>query len=324
LKKCRNDSDDVLIPLKTKGQKAPLFCVPGGSGNSLYFQPFSTALGQHHPVYGIQAVGLDGECAPLTSVESMARENIKAMRRVQKHGPWYLLGHCFGAIVAYEMAKQLVDMGEEIGRLFVVDAPAPFPEHRPPCINWSQSRWLRYFVTVMEESTGLTAQFDEDQFAACDFNAQLQLCKEFMENAGVLPGDSNINQVMGLVNVFKNNSQTLYQPVITQRIPITVVRATEAHPVYDYSAADDHHDLRFSSLSWKKAADSSLEIKCVPGNHISMLIEPNVQSLADAIELSLSQSTSQKHAFNAEALIQGSSTTNEHSVSQVLDTALVN
>jgi thioesterase domain-containing protein len=43
------------------------------------------------------------------------------VREQQPHGPYYLLGACFGSAVAYEMAHQLVDEGEEVAFLGLVD-----------------------------------------------------------------------------------------------------------------------------------------------------------------------------------------------------------
>ena len=40
---------------------------------------------------------------------------------MQPHGPYVILGACFGATVAYEMARQLLAAGEEVGFLGLLD-----------------------------------------------------------------------------------------------------------------------------------------------------------------------------------------------------------
>ena len=42
------------------------------------------------PVYGLEAVGLDGVTPPLASVEAIAAHNIREIRKVFPSGPWYL------------------------------------------------------------------------------------------------------------------------------------------------------------------------------------------------------------------------------------------
>ena len=43
----------------------------------------------------------------------------------QPIGPFYLGGHSYGAMVAYEMALQLVKQGHEIGLLAIIDQQKP-------------------------------------------------------------------------------------------------------------------------------------------------------------------------------------------------------
>lgn len=202
-------------------------------------------------------------------------------------GPYLLAGHCFGGIIAYEMAQQLAACGESVARLILMDVPAPIPEHRPPSLSWSDAEWLGYFIGVLEDSTGVKADFKKDEVAALRFEKQLTICRHYMESAGVIPIDSDIQQVKGLIDVFKTNSQMAYRPKLDMVLPITLLRASEPHPAYDYSAADDADDIARSSLEWRTAADTTLEIKCIPGHHISMLSEPNAGKLAQAINTTL-------------------------------------
>ena len=98
-----------------------MFAVPGVYGNVLGFTELSQALGPDQPVYGLQSVGLDGSEAPLTSIEEMAKLNISELRTVQPQGPYAIIGACFGATVAYEMARQLLAEGIDIAYLGLLD-----------------------------------------------------------------------------------------------------------------------------------------------------------------------------------------------------------
>jgi amino acid adenylation domain-containing protein len=111
----------VIVPLREGGTLAPIYAVPGVFGNVVGFEDLTRELCSEHPFYGLQSVGLDGAEAPLDSIESMADIYISEIRKVQPKGPYALIGACFGATVAYEMARQLLERGEEVAFLGLLD-----------------------------------------------------------------------------------------------------------------------------------------------------------------------------------------------------------
>jgi amino acid adenylation domain-containing protein len=116
---------DCLVALREKGDKAPLFCVSGYEGHTFVFRQMARYLSDEQPVYGLQYPGLEGGQQPLARIEEIAAEFIRSIRRVQPHGPYQLCGYCFGGLVVYEMAQQLVRQGQKIETLALFDAMAP-------------------------------------------------------------------------------------------------------------------------------------------------------------------------------------------------------
>ncbi len=114
-----------LVPIQPLGKKPPLFLLHAIGGNVLNYVPLARALGDNQPVYGIQAVGLDGMTPPLGSLPAMAERYIAEIRRVQPHGPYFLAGGSMGGMIAYEMALQLRARGETIGLLAMMDTYGP-------------------------------------------------------------------------------------------------------------------------------------------------------------------------------------------------------
>jgi amino acid adenylation domain-containing protein len=115
----------ALAPIARSGSKTPLFLVHGGAGTILLFQPLAHRLGPDQPVYGLQAVGLYGRDTPQRSVVSMAERYVEEMRQVQPFGPYRIGGYCFGALVAYEMARQLAGAGQRTEVLISFNGPSP-------------------------------------------------------------------------------------------------------------------------------------------------------------------------------------------------------
>src|SRR5262249_36115618 len=111
----------ALVGLTTGGTLPPVFAVPGVFGNVVGLADLARELGSEQPFYGLESVGLDGGEAPLDSIKEMAALYVGEIRSVQPHGPYAIIGACFGATVAYEMARQLLAAGEEVGFLGLLD-----------------------------------------------------------------------------------------------------------------------------------------------------------------------------------------------------------
>jgi acyl-CoA synthetase (AMP-forming)/AMP-acid ligase II/thioesterase domain-containing protein len=107
-----------LIPLKSDGSRAPLYCVAGHGGLLLEF----AGLAQHldRPMLAFEPpVG-----GPQT-IESLAARYLDVLKAHQPKGPYHLMGHCFGGFVAYEMACQLADQGEPVPHLTLIESFHP-------------------------------------------------------------------------------------------------------------------------------------------------------------------------------------------------------
>ncbi|KAK3827461.1 MAG: Alpha/Beta hydrolase protein [Benniella sp.] len=76
---------DVLLPIKPRGTRIPLFCVHHGFGLSWSFIGLSKHLHSDQPIYGLQARGFfDGQLA--TTPEDMAFDYIEQVRRTNLMG----------------------------------------------------------------------------------------------------------------------------------------------------------------------------------------------------------------------------------------------
>jgi len=117
-----------LVALRSRGNGAPIFFLPGGGGDEHITYFLYGQLARHmcpdRPVYAFVGRGYDGLSDPHTSVPDMARDYLEEARRVQPRGPYYLVGHCAGGVAAYEMALQLHKEGERVERLVLIDSRA--------------------------------------------------------------------------------------------------------------------------------------------------------------------------------------------------------
>jgi thioesterase domain-containing protein/acyl carrier protein len=111
-----------LVPLQPLGTKPPLFLVHGWGGDVYVFLGLAQLLAPDQPVYGIQALGMDGKAARHTTVESMAEHYVQEIRSFQPAGPYFLGGYSLGGLIALEVAQQLQRRGHEVALLALFDS----------------------------------------------------------------------------------------------------------------------------------------------------------------------------------------------------------
>ncbi|HEX3682344.1 MAG TPA: amino acid adenylation domain-containing protein [Bryobacteraceae bacterium] len=105
------------------GTQTPLFLVHDGFGDELYFFALARHLPNEWPLYGLPSVP-PGE-PRLDTVPAMAQRLVHLLQQVQAAGPYRLAGWSFGGVLAYEIARQLLDRGHEVEFLGLLDAFCP-------------------------------------------------------------------------------------------------------------------------------------------------------------------------------------------------------
>jgi len=111
-----------LVQLKAGSEDPPVFIAHGLGGSVMDFFQVVRHIQTPHAIHGMQAKGIDGVDEPLDRIEDMARYSLDAVRQLQPHGPYLLVGFSLGGLVALEMAQQLIAEGEKIGLLAMLDS----------------------------------------------------------------------------------------------------------------------------------------------------------------------------------------------------------
>jgi acetoacetyl-CoA synthetase len=111
-----------LLRMKAGTDHPPIFIAHGLGDTVLELSSLVGKIKTLRPIYGMQARGIDGIDEPLTSIEDMAQFHLEAIRRLQAHGPYFLVGYSLGGLVTLEIAQRLSAHGEKIGLLALVDS----------------------------------------------------------------------------------------------------------------------------------------------------------------------------------------------------------
>ncbi|MFY0572993.1 alpha/beta fold hydrolase [Cystobacter fuscus] len=114
-----------VVKLKPDGDKTPFFCVHAIGGSALAYRDLAFQLDARQPFHGLHARGVDTEEMPLDDIPTIARGYVEDIRRVQPQGPYQLGGWSFGGLVAFEMAQQLHQAGQQVSLLVLMDTGPP-------------------------------------------------------------------------------------------------------------------------------------------------------------------------------------------------------
>ncbi|MCB0165295.1 MAG: amino acid adenylation domain-containing protein [Anaerolineae bacterium] len=258
-----------LVALQPTGAKPPFFCVPGAGSNPFYLYHLSRHLGQEQPFYSFQAVGLDGVTAPHTSVEAMAEHYLEAIQQLQSEGPYYLGGHSSGGMVALEMAQQLLAQGRQVALLAIFDA-LPFADNEPEPKSLSETEWLVNFSKLAAELSGQDLAVTNELLHPLHPSEQLNTLKQRLEQVDLLPNGSDVKLLRGQIQVFKAVLQATAAYTARQIMPVPVTLFAAGN-----KPTSEHE---WAIRAWSQIGPVAFNE--VPGTHITMLAEPQVQVLA--------------------------------------------
>lgn len=245
-----------VIPIQPRGARIPFWAVGGGAT----FRAVAQHLDADQPVLGLLLEDSDvATLGPPYRVETISREIVRLMRQQQPAGPYQLGGHSLQGLFAFEAARQLVALGEQVRLLVLFDTQLPsavrmrFPLGVRVRVHAASAWWLLSRSRVYE--TG-----------AFVFNTAKGLAIRFWqapEPALSLP--SAIDDVLRL-------AAAAYEPgPYTQRVVFL-------------EAADQPVALHLGSrLGWPELAPGGLDVRVVPGNHTNLLERPHAHAVAETL-----------------------------------------
>ncbi len=272
------DSDEVehssrLVNLSSTGVENPIYCWPGLGGYPMNLRLLAEKINLNRPFYGIQAYGINQGEKPFSSISEMAAEDIKEIKRIQPVGPYTLWGYSFGARMAFEVAYQLEQSGEDVENLFLIAPGSPKVRTENEAIHGNQpvftnKAYVRILFSVFAGTiTGpaleecLKVAKDENSFAS------------FISRYKKLDLDL-VERIMRIVQQTYEVKYTFRELAQRQIIaPITIFKADGD----DYSFIESHSD-------YSQKTPTVINLKA---DHYSMLKITGVCELVTAIQVYL-------------------------------------
>lgn len=113
-----------VVTFNGEAAGTPYFVFAGAGALAFTYLPLAKHLAGN-PVFAFQQHGLERRTLPDRTIEAAAARHIAAIRSKRPHGPYRLMGHSFGGLVAFEAAQQLTAAGEEVESLVILDTYLP-------------------------------------------------------------------------------------------------------------------------------------------------------------------------------------------------------
>ena len=235
-----------LVPIRPEGELPPLFLVAGGMGGEqelLVYARLTRYLNPGQPFYGLRARGVDDLVEPHESVEAMATEHLKEIRKVQPRGPYYISGSCVGGVVAFELAQQLRAAGEEVRLLVLIDSNYPT---RPRMIrNQVVNLWKDTLPPGVARPGGLRGAAARAQDRARVLFSPTEEQRVGMRRSAI--GNRYLRRILG------------YRP--------------EPYEGRLTFLACEEREVEDAARVWKEVAAGGLEVLYLPGDHYTHLRE---------------------------------------------------
>jgi thioesterase domain-containing protein len=304
-----------LVGIRPKKEKTPFFCVHPGDGNVFYFTELARSLEERQPFYGLQAYGLEPGTEPLSDIQEMAAKYIETIRSVQPHGPYLVGGLCAGGTIAFEMAQQLKQIGESVPLLVLFDSLAPH--------MYNPNEETRFFIGFARDFDGLSNSnllpiFQQQRnidpaegiagvikvLERLNIDERLRILWTCARTAGILQPDVKMEYLTRVFNVYSGiysgllnyNAQPYDGRIVFFRALDEMIDPHAEKPASICRWIEDSKSLELVRkfretpfLGWDRYAASTIQMMDVPGNHFTMLTQPNVNTLKTHLDRCLKE-----------------------------------
>jgi amino acid adenylation domain-containing protein len=265
-----------LVPIQPSGSRPPFFCVHAKGGNVLEYYDLARHLGNDQPFYGLQSQGLNRNIEPHTRISDMAAHYVGQIKEVQPNGPYFLGGRSMGGTIAYEMACQLRETGEEVALLALLDTYPSGYLHHLPGENALGPKVRRVRQRVKCHSTNMSGLPLREQF------------RYLMEKACFAPPRLKTLLWRKTYRLFKKLGRRLPSALCNVNEFNSLAGAEYAPQPYPgvvtlfWASADRRASFDLVD-GWRVLAEGGIEIHEISGSHLNLIKEPYVTELAQKL-----------------------------------------
>jgi thioesterase domain-containing protein/acyl carrier protein len=277
-KKSAKEKNIFRLKVGPRGSKN-IFLIHDATGEVNKYRLFCKRLKSRDNYWGLELKSaISGDLAPQElDIEGLASEYLTSIKRVQTRGPYYFGGWSVGGLIAFEMARQLEQAGEDVEQLYMFDTAVPEKSAPSQAFNLSSELELinQYFQVPVTVSNGFNASNPEElwqkflNFIETDdtYNQgyildKLAVYSELINDFDKLPPV----KIFKYLNCFRStaNAGSKYYPGAKIKAKLQYYQA-------ELSERD--------AANWQDFFTNKIELHQTRGNHFSMFNEPQLNYL---------------------------------------------
>jgi amino acid adenylation domain-containing protein len=284
-----------VLAIQPHGNKPPFFCVPPLGFSVVQYRDLASHLGSEQPFYSFQAGPVEEPSVEGgSSLAGLASKYVAAMREIQSDGPYHVGGWSSGGVMAFEMAQQLKEAGQEVGVLALFDTWAPGSRRKR-----DETELLAWLIAGFARQRGQETKLSLNELRGLSQEGQFNLAVQEIARSGMAGQNVNeswlsdmLRRVIGNHSLAYNYEGALYPG------RISLFRASELLP-------DDQRDLQQEGIDlgsriyqyrgWEPLTSEPLQVYDIPAVHIHLMTEPHVATLARFLGNELERATRPDH-----------------------------
>ena len=278
---------------------SPIVCIQPGSSNKefpplffihvlghglKYCRPVAKYLPSELPAYGLSIQLLDKQPQIANRVEDLARFYISEVKKIQPVGPYMFIGFSFGGLVAFEMAKQMRESGKDVRLVVLVDSTLSTAFKKTGVIKRVKEHyksWRKQGAFYLKQNIVLKFYYSwKEKFTHWYLRKRLWYYK--------LTGKkSDMSVDLKEFDAWKENKEAArqYYPY-SYAGKVILLKSDQTTSQVEY--------LMDPQLGWGDVVSGGVEIIKCPGNHLGMLADHFVETVAKKLMQSI------KKALNKE------------------------
>ena len=269
-----------LVPISRGTGSKQLFLVHPAGGNVLCYYELAREMGSEYSVYGLQASGLSGKV--VDTVSDMARYYLEEISLPENINDLIFGGWSMGALIAFEMARQVTEKSGRSPRLMIIDQLAPVEEN-PGSIKAKIDPVERMLVFAgkVAHLVGRPLGISAESLSGKTPEDQSEVFLKAFKNVNLVPADMKLDDFHGYLElmIHHNEITSACRPGTFEGKTL-LIRAEEALPPAEGRA---EIPVRTPDLGWGQWTREGLSIANIPGNHVTIIAQPCVKALAEAL-----------------------------------------
>jgi amino acid adenylation domain-containing protein len=226
-----------IIPIQSEGNNVPFFAIP----EFLLYSKIGNHISKDQPFYAIEPSSFE-------QVDDVVAHYISEIKKICPTGPYCLAGYCQWGKIAVEMAQTLLEQGEEVPLLVLIEYYSPKARKSRASLSFLKSKFKIVYNRLKSNSSFKTKGKILSKELYYTFYYILK--KQFLV------------------------SKHVNQKFRTYPGKVVLIQASET-----YNTKEDSH------MGWSEVFTGDVEKFIIKGEHLSIFFEPGASEIAEKLNM---------------------------------------